>query len=222
MKRCIRCGSENRDESKFCHDCGFRLEATKPAFREKSNIFMRFKNANKITKIIMIFIALYIVFLIIGMIPHLFFGVPLNPYTEESQTQHATDFYAIDMDGDGALSFDEADGYAPDIDNTDLSKFFDFADKNDNGLLVGGEFDSYILQIDKHYKDLEKQQKAQEEVSKEKSSSNSIPSVENNGKCPSCGSDESYMYEYYDEFGRPYYQCTVCDYMTYDEEEFYY
>ena len=36
-----------------------------------------------------------------------------------------------------------------------------------------------------------------------------------------CGSDDSNMYEYYDEFGRPYYECTVCGYWTYDESDFY-
>lgn len=124
------------------------------------------------------------------------------------------------MDCDGALTFDEADGYAPDIGEDELSEIFDEADKNHNGYLKGGEFDNYVYTIEKHYKDLEKQKKADEQAAKKKSSSNLVPTVKL-GKCPSCGSDASYMYDYYDEFGRPYYQCSVCDYWTYDEGEFY-
>ena len=152
--------------------------------------------------------------------PHIFFGVPLDSYSEEADVRHLEDFNAIDMDCDGALTFDEADGYAPDIGEDELSEIFDEADKNHNGYLKGGEFDNYVSKIERHYKDLEKQKKADEQAAKKKSSSNLVPTVKL-GKCPSCGSDASYMYDYYDEFGRPYYQCSVCDYWTYDEGEFY-
>lgn len=222
MKKCSNCGAENRNESRYCHNCGFKFENMKTALRSNNNIFDRFKNANRFTKIIMIIAAVYILFLIIGMIPHVFLGVPFSSYVEEAETKNLIDFNAIDMDSDGALSFDEADGYAPDIDYSHLSEFFDEADKNDNGLLKGGEFDWYLYKIDKYYKDLEKQKKAKEDAARENSkySSSSIPTVKL-GECPSCGSDASYMYDYYDEFGRPYYQCSVCDYWTYDEGEFY-
>jgi len=122
------------------------------------------------------------------------------------------------MDCDGALTFEEADGYAPDISGDELLKIFNEADKNHNGLLKGGEFDSYISGIDRHYKDLEKQKNAEKE--KSSSQSSSIPTVKL-GKCPSCGSDAENIYEYSDEFGRPYYECTSCGYWTYDEGEFY-
>ncbi|MBP3791224.1 MAG: zinc-ribbon domain-containing protein [Methanobrevibacter sp.] len=215
MKRCSRCGQENKDESRFCQNCGAELSVSNSA-----NILERFKSSNKFVKIIVIVIVVYLILWTIGMIPHIFFGVPLDSYSEEADVRHLEDFNAIDMDCDGALTFDEADGYAPDIGEDELSEIFDEADKNHNGYLKGGEFDNYVYTIEKHYKDLEKQKKADEQAAKKKSSSNLVPTVKL-GKCPSCGSDASYMYDYYDEFGRPYYQCSVCDYWTYDEGEFY-
>lgn len=115
------------------------------------------------------------------------------------------------------MTYDEADGYAPEVDSYTLKDIFDEADRNHNGLLKGCEFDLYVNKIKDHNSKMEKQKKADE---KNSSPSTSLPTV-NLGKCPSCGSDAENMYEYTDEFGRPYYQCTVCDYWTYDEGEFY-
>ena len=30
MKRCSRCGEENKDENRFCHNCGAKLDSFKP------------------------------------------------------------------------------------------------------------------------------------------------------------------------------------------------
>ena len=222
MRRCSRCGEKNKDEDKFCRNCGTALNASKPAIVKNGNIFDRFRNANALIKIIMIISAIFIVLLIIGLTPHIFLGVPFDSLSEEAESSYLVDFNVIDMDCDGALTFDEADGYAPEIDHEKLSEFFDEADKNHNGVLKGGEFDGYVYKIKQHSKELEKQKKDDEQAAKEKksSSSSSIHTV-NLGKCPSCGSDECYIYEYFDELGHPYYECTVCGYRAYDYVEFY-
>lgn len=222
MKKCRKCGAENKNENRFCHNCGTRLDSVKTDSNSTKGIFKRINNSNGFARIAVFIIVAFIICLVIGFALYAFFGDATSSYSENAETRHPDDLNGLDMDCDGALSFEEADGYAPDIDNSDLSQFFDEADKNDNGLLKGGEFDWYLVKIDRHYKDLEKQKKAEENAAHEKSkqSSNSIPTVKL-GKCPSCGSDASNMYDYYDEFDRPYYECTVCGYWTYDESEFY-
>lgn len=221
MKKCIRCGAENKDENNFCSNCGAALNVSKPSFTKNENIIDRFRNANILVKLIIIISVIIVILLISGMAAVTFFGVPLDPFTEDVETRHLEDFKALDSDGDGALSFDEAACYAPDIDYDVLSDIFDNADRNNNSLLIGGEFDLFVDKINHHYKDLEKQKQADKKaVNKSSSSSHGFTTVKT-GKCPGCGSPEEYIYDYYDEFGRPYYQCTVCDYKTYDEGDFY-
>lgn len=219
MKRCSRCGAENRDEGNFCTNCGAGLNMPKPAHNQDKSLIERFKNANIFIKLIIIIVVLYLFLLASAWAGHIFFGMPLESYTEWDSTYRQSQFDSLDINGDGALSFYEVDGLAPGIAYDDLQDIFDSADKNDNGLLKGSEFDGYLHSIEKN---LEKQQKAEKDAAREKSkySSSSIPTVKL-GKCPSCGVDGSNMYDYYDEFGRPYYQCTSCDYWTYDESEFY-
>lgn len=214
--KCRRCGEENPDESRFCHNCGAPLS---PSIQDskKGNLKTRFDNASRPVRILVIVLVVFAVLWLIGMTPHIFFGEPFDSFTEESETRNPVDFNAIDMDCDGALTYDEADGYAPEVDRYTLKDIFDEADRNHNGLLKGCEFDLYVNKIKDHNSKMEKQKKADE---KNSSPSTSLPTV-NLGKCPSCGSDAENMYEYTDEFGRPYYQCTVCDYWTYDEGEFY-
>ena len=221
MKKCIRCGAENKDENNFCSNCGADLNVSKHSFTKNENIIDRFRNANILVKLIMIISVIFVILLISGMAAFMFFGVPLDPFTEEVETCHLEEFKAIDGDDNGALSFDEAAYYAPSIDYDVILDIFDHADRNNNSLLIGGEFDFYVDKINEHYNDLEKQKQTEKTaVKKSSSSSSSVPTVKS-GKCPSCGSPDDYIYDYYDEFGRPYYQCTVCDYKIYDEEELY-
>ena len=218
MKKCSRCGQDNMDEDKFCRNCGSPLNASKPAIHKSGNVFGRFRDANILIKLMAIIAVVFIILAVIGLTSYIFIGAPLDSYSEEAETSNIVDFNAIDMDGDGALTFEEADGYAPEVAPDELSDIYDEADKNHNDLLKGGEFDWYVHKIKEYNKELEKQKKEDEKASSEKGSSITTVYL---GKCPSCGSDASYMYDYTDEFGRPYYQCTVCDYRTYDEGEFY-
>ena len=222
MKKCGRCGSENKDEYNFCENCGARLEASKSNV-SKRNLVYRFRNANIFAKLIAIVLIGFISLAVVGLIPHIFFGVPLEPYTDAEDTEYLEEFNVLDIDGDGALSFNEVEGIGSGIDFDKIQGAFDYSDKNDDGLLKGAEFDGYLDKIQRQYKLLEDSASDGEKTDSDSSSNsgNSIPAVIYEGKCPSCGSDERYMYEYYDEFGYQYYQCTVCDYKTYDENELY-
>ena len=219
MKKCNRCGAENKDESNFCHSCGAVLNCSKPTHNSKKSFTERFKDSNVVIKIIIVLFIFTIIMVVIGCANYMIFGDPAIP-TEEDTTSHLSEFNSLDVDGDGALSFYEVEGLAPGISHDDLSFIFDDVDNNHNGLLRGGEFDGFLSSIDWHYKLLEKHQKTENEKTTSSSSTNSIPTVES-GRCPECGSDDGNMYEYYDEFGRPYYECTVCGYWTYDESDFY-
>ncbi len=158
--------------------------------------------------------------LILGLASNMLLGTPIDSYSEEAKAKNLIDFNAIDMDSDGALTYDEADGYAPEIDHDELREIFDEADSNHNGVLIGGEFDLYVQKTKQYHDELEKQKKNKEQKEKTDSQSCLVPTVKL-GKCPGCGNSAEYMYEYYDEFGRPYYQCTVCNYWTYDDGELY-
>ena len=220
MKKCGRCGKGNRAEDNFCRDCGAPLNASKQAIPERENLLERFKKSNMIVKLMFIVAAAFIMLMILGLASNLLLGTPIDSYSEEAEAKNLIDFNAIDMDSDGALTYEEADGYAPEIDHDELREIFDEADSNHNGVLIGGEFDLYVQKTKQYHDELEKQKKNEEQNDKSDSPSIKVPTVKL-GKCPSCGSSADYMYDYYDEFGRPYYQCTVCDYWTYDEGEFY-
>ena len=148
-----------------------------------------------------------------------------NPstYSEEMDTIHPSDFNDLDSDGDGYLNYGELKYYTPGINSTYSYGIFNETDKkkNNNGFLKGGEFDAYLLKLKSANEDIEKKEKTEKKKEDESAPSHSIPSVRNNEKYPTCGSDEKSMYEYYGEFGRPHYQCSVYDYLTYDESEFY-
>lgn len=221
MKKCNRCGVENKDESNFCQNCGTSLNGSKPDYISNKKFTERFMNSNIFIRIIVIiFLFIIISFIIVGA-SYMGFADSSLP-TEEDATSHLYEFNRLDIDGDGALSYYEVKDLTPDIAHDDLSFIFNDVDNNKNGVLKGGEFDGYLSSIERHYKNLEEQQKAENEKTSSSSSSSSysIPAVKS-GRCPVCGSDDDYMHEYYDEFDHPYYRCTVCDYITYDEGEFY-
>ncbi len=51
MKKCGRCGKENRDEDNFCRDCGAPLNASKPTIPERESLLERFKKSNILVKL---------------------------------------------------------------------------------------------------------------------------------------------------------------------------
>ena len=216
MKKCQRCGEKNHEQDRYCRNCGAKLDV-----RPAAKLIENFKDRNIISRIIIVLVLFFIVACVFASVYTLIFGPVPSSYSEEMDTIHPSEFRDLDYDGDGYLAYDELIYYTPGINSSHSHDIFNDADRNSNGFLKGGEFDAYLLKLKSAYDDIEKKEKTEKEKEDKSTSSHSIPSVENNGKCPSCGSDEELMYEYYDEFGRPYYQCSVCDYLTYDEGEFY-
>ena len=170
-----------------------------------------FNEMGLIKKIIVGCCAVYLVLMIITLLGHAILGIPLDSYTEETNTKY-TDFVQLDSNGDGGLSFDEVKRYDHSsefsISQSDLQSMFDSCDKNGNGLLIGGEYDNYVYRVKSHINDLKKQkEKAQREAQNKKSSSSSSSSSDYNPfalrsgsssdgdgaeTCPYCGSEAIY------------------------------
>lgn len=219
MKRCNRCGAENNEESNFCSNCGASLNEPTPIHSHDKNLIERVMDANIILKLIIIIIAVFVFLVASAWIGHIFFGMPIESFTEGDATYRQSQFDNLDIDNDGVLSFYEVDSLASDIPYDNLSCIFDAADKNNNGVLKGAEFDGYIYHINKYYKELEKQQKAaQEKSSSSSSSSSNSGPVEYTEACPECGSDE--IFEYEGPYGYTVYQCSSCGYESYDDNDF--
>ena len=104
MKKCGRCGKENGDEDNYCRDCGAPLNAYQTAIHKNESLLERFGKANILVKLMIIASAVIIMLLIIGVTSYIFFGMPLDSYSEEAESKNLVDFNAIDMDCDGALT----------------------------------------------------------------------------------------------------------------------
>ena len=195
MKRCRRCGAENKDENNYCHSCGVRLDSPKPVHVKNKNLIDRLADSSIFLKIIIVVIAVFVFLTLSAWAAHLFFGMPLESYTDGEATSYPSEFNSLDVDGDGGISYYEVQGFAHEFADRNRFDVFDAADKNGDGLLKGAEFDGYIYHLDKYYKDLEKEQKASDEKAKQQktsSSSKSNPLFEDEGheSCPVCGSED--------------------------------
>ena len=93
--------------------------------------------------------AVFLVLMIISVLGHAILGIPLDSFTEETTTKYM-DFVDLDLNGDGGLSFDEVKYYDHNseftVSDADLEEIFDRSDRNDNGLLIGGEYDYYVYE----------------------------------------------------------------------------
>ena len=170
-----------------------------------------FNEMGIIKKIIVGCCAVYLILMIITLLGHALLGIPLDSFTEESPTSYK-DFYVLDTNGDGGLSFDEVRYYDHNsefsVSSSELQSIFDRCDKNGNGLLIGGEYDHYVYLVKDHMDDLkhqkEKAQREAQERAKSKSSSSdsnynpfalrSGSSSDGDGAetCPFCGSEAVY------------------------------
>ena len=170
-----------------------------------------FNEMGIIKKIIVGCCAVYLILMIITLLGHALLGIPLDSFTEESPTSYK-DFYVLDTNGDGGLSFDEVRYYDHNsefsVSYSELQSIFDRCDKNGNGLLIGGEYDHYVYLVKDHMDDLkhqkEKAQREAQERAKSKSSSSdsnynpfalrSGSSSDGDGAetCPFCGSEAVY------------------------------
>ncbi|MBQ2961927.1 hypothetical protein [Methanobrevibacter sp.] len=170
-----------------------------------------FNEMGIIKRIIVGCCAVWIILMILTLLGHAILGIPLDSYTEESPTKY-TDFVQLDANGDGGLSFDEVKRYDHNsefsLSESELYTIFKRCDKNDNGLLIGGEYDYYVISVKSHLSDLKSQkEKAQREAQERakkssSSSSDSNPFALRSGSsgdgdgaetCPYCGSEAIYQ-----------------------------
>lgn len=171
-----------------------------------------FNEMGIIKRIIVGCCAVWIILMVLTLLGHAILGIPLDSYTEESPTKY-TDFVQLDANVDGGLSFDEVKSYDHNsefsLSESELYTIFKRCDKNDNGLLIGGEYDYYVISVKSHLSDLKAQkEKAQREAqerakkSSSSSSSDSNPFALRSGSsgdgdgaetCPYCGSEAIYQ-----------------------------
>ena len=187
------------------------------------DMISKFNEMGTIKKIIVGCCAVYLVLMIITLLGHAILGIPLDSFTEETPTKYI-DFADLDTDGDGGLSFDEVRYYDHNseftISDSDLYNIFERCDKNGNELLIGGEYDHYVISVESHLKDLKAQKEkaqreAQERAKKSSSSSSSSSSSHSSSSnydsydgaetCPNCGSEAIYS------SGNGY-RCAECGY----------
>lgn len=154
--------------------------------------------------------AVWIILMIISILGHAILGIPMDSYTEETNTRYK-DFNDLDLNGDGGLSFDEVRDYDHNsefsISKANLEEIFDKCDKNSNGLLIGAEYDNYVYRVKDFLNDLRKQkEKAQREAGENAKSSSSSSNSNYNPfplrsggsdgdgaeTCPYCGSESIY------------------------------
>ena len=173
-------------------------------------IISTFNEMGTIKKIIVGCCAVYLILMIITLLGHAILGIPLDSYTEESATKYK-DFEVLDLDGNGGLSFDEVNDYDHNseyyISQSELENIFDRCDKNDNGYLIGAEYDNYVYSVKSYIKDLKQQEEKAKREAQEKakssssSSSNYNPFALRSGSsgdgdgaetCPFCGSEGIY------------------------------
>ena len=169
-----------------------------------------FNEMGTVKKIIVGCCAVYLVLMIITLLGHAILGIPLDSYTEETTTKYK-DFEDLDLNGDGGLSFDEVKYYDHNsefsISQSELQSIFDRCDKNDNGLLIGGEYDNYVSSVRNYLNDLQKQKEKAQREAQEKAKSSSSSSSDYNPfalrsgssgdgdgaeTCPFCGSEAIY------------------------------
>lgn len=162
----------------------------------------QFNSMGKFKKIIVCCCAVYLVLMVLALLSHAFFGIPLEFYTEEEDSKY--DFSDIDLNGDGALDFEEVSSYFTTVPRSELSSIFDRADKNDNGLIKGAEYDNLVLKIEDYFENLEKAKNAEKsnKDSSSSASSSSSSSISSHSSsdysgdgfetCPYCGSEAVY------------------------------
>ena len=170
-----------------------------------------FNEMGTIKKIVVGCCAVYLILMIITLLGHAILGIPLDSYTEESATKYM-DFEVLDLDGNGGLSFDEVNDYDHNseyyISQSELEMIFNRCDKNDNGYLIGAEYDNYVYSVKSYLKDLKQQEEKAKREAQEKAKSSSSSSSSNYNPfalrsgsssdgdgaetCPYCGSEAIY------------------------------
>ena len=152
-----------------------------------------FNEMGTIKKILVGCCAVYLILMIIMVLGHAILGIPIDSYTEETPTKYK--------------DFAQYHNSEFRISQADLKEMFKGSDQNLNGLLIGGEYDHYVIKvkgfIDKLKSAKEKAQREAKERAKNSSSSSSdynpfrLRSGSNSDgdgaeTCPYCGSEAIY------------------------------
>ena len=143
------------------------------------------------------FIILFIIsFIVQGL------GLDMEIYREDHNPFH--DYTSIDLDEDGALSFEELQIEYSNVSRSSLKNIFENSDRNGNGLIKGSEYDKAYYLINDYFKDLEKSKNNKKSSSNSSSSSSSSYSSNHKSShrssgssdggetCPYCGSEAIY------------------------------
>ena len=150
---CPKCGKNNLDIATYCEFCGASLGAgsnvstssssgldsthASSSSSNQSNANQKSDKGSDKLKVCCCYVpaVLFIIFLILGMF--------LNAFPESFSATFDDDFNYLDFDGDGKLSFEEARQYDPYMKDKEIGTYFSDADKNNNGYLIGHEFDFF-------------------------------------------------------------------------------
>ena len=231
---CPKCGKIIDDKSKFCTYCGETIvpieskstnnhsTTTKTSSinkndKNKTKKDNFFTNLSTTRKCCYVFIILLILFAIV-YIPYV---IKYNENREDVSSFHQDEFDALDIDGNGYLTFDEAKEYGNKTPESKLLEFFNKSDHNGNNLLKGDEFDKFRYSVKDYEESLIKKIK-QNNNSNYNSSMNHKSPPKSNSDYKSRTSPEYELWEEeeivgYDEYGYPVY---VCIYYTSGDKYF--
>ena len=262
MKKCANCGKENIDKAVYCANCGVKLDSPSkdyspsnmssnpsPALNALKNHIEKDSSSSSGSSVsnsnnnqgtdkspdklkiccCYVPVILFVLVLILA-----FF---MNAFPESFSTTYEGDFKYLDVNGDEKLSFEEARQLDPYMRDKEIRPYFLEADKNNNGYLIGYEFDgfrsdvvysdSYSYSSDDSSSSNSNKYKYSGSSSSSKSYSSSSSSSSNsyNGydeydsssegyvlTCPYCGSEAIY------ETGG-YYKCAECGNSIYDPDD---
>lgn len=250
MKKCSKCGRENIDEAIYCANCGERLDSISksiqssntsstptPALNTLKNHIendsssssglntSQFDNQPNKWKICCCYVPIVLFVLL------LIFSLILNAYPESFSTTYEGDFKYLDLNGDGKLSFEEARQLDSYMEDSEIKPYFLEADTNNNGYLIGYEFDDFRRGV--RYSDSSSYSSSSSSSSNSHSYSSSSSSNSNSKSyssssssyddydsssegyvltCPYCGSEAIY------ETGG-YYKCAECGSSIYDPDD---
>lgn len=240
MKKCAKCGKENIDKAIYCANCGVKLDSNSSyggltpssnssndnsnsgsSLRSTSNnsTIKETKEGPSKLKVFCCYVPLVLLILFV------IFAMILNAFPESFTSSYQGDFKYLDYNGDGKLSFDEARQLDPYMKDKEIRPYFLEADKNNNGYLIGHEFDFFrsdVIPYDSSSSSSSSSGSSSGSKSNSHTYSSSSHSSSNDNydsssegyvlTCPYCGSEAIY------ETGG-YYKCAECGRSIYSPDD---
>ena len=134
--KCPNCGTENKDNVKFCKGCGASLQS---ASTQQNSSF----GANSNNNLLIICVALVLCVIVIGAVVLLSNGSDdSDSYVTDDDSDSVGSVEEVDdsSSSNNGMTFSEAATYFPEASDTVLSHVFDEADSNSDGVLSDSEF----------------------------------------------------------------------------------